>query len=362
MRKLRYLILILFVFLFIGVVNVNAETDLNYQVSSLQSGGYTVTINKFLINLYEVPADNSETLSLFPDPPKYSFEMPSNIANAFFGTNTVKATGVNISKGVDMPISLVELTEGTLSDEEDGPEGDFEDFLGEYLATLESQENPAIDGSKDYYGDIEVVYTISGFPESFKTFTQVNGFRTVLKKFPEIFSEISGSEVEDSDSIIQLGKAPWDTKNLTSGSSLQTKQMLNLFVYGKEEDSTSTELSDKLNIVTELEGDDLDAGIYGFNYGLFSESDTFNIDSVYDSDRAIMFSVMPGMENYLKEISLATLGDDYVGDLADDSGEGRDVVKVGNTAASQNTILVVIGLILVLSGTLLISRVKKRYN
>ncbi|MBQ6539048.1 MAG: hypothetical protein IJL76_02090 [Bacilli bacterium] len=338
MKKLRYFTLMLFVFLFIGVVDVKAEMAQTFNI-----GDFNVTINGVQVNLYVYNDDaNASSITMFDNP--ITFEIPAADISAYFtGTNSTPKQ-LKVSNDQTLDLTLVEIA-NSFDDES------LSDFL----------EAQTFDKTKKYYGDIELKYTVNSFPSNYKSFTQINGYRTVIAEFPKLFAQAFTGD-DEIDTGINLAKPAYETKALTAGTAFSTVQMLNLFTYNDIDPEDVGAPIDKIDITTDLTQDNIDDGISGLNYGLFSESENFDINTVNTGDKAIMFSIISGMGNYIDQIDMSTLGDDYVGDFGDVDDEVIDVVKVGNTAANQSLILALVGMISILSGLLIFGRMLKRYN
>ena len=170
--------------------------------------------------------------------------------------------------------------------------------------------------------------------------------------------------------------------SLNTEGAFSTSQILNVFAYydasssGEEIDSDY----EALEMYEDVSGEDL-APIFAFNYGVFSSGSEFNIENAASEDSAIMFSIVSGMKEYLQTAQLSTLGDDIASEMEGDdewddetsgggdgssgtpgSSHGHQIVAVGNTAATESQISLIIGLLLVISGSLLVSKLIKRYN
>lgn len=337
MKKIKMIVMFFGIFLLLGAVNVKA-----YDVTSL-TGNYNVTINKFVLNLYETPEENATSAVLFGSP--ISFNLPLGESAFSIDGDVLKSKELRVDENTVIPISLVEL-----DDNFDATN------VGAFL------DSQTFDKTKTYYGDIEVEYTVNTFPSTFKTFNQFNSFRYLVEHFEEIFTDTFGGEgTVTSSGTYTMGKPGVVSTTLTSGNSFTTTQMLNLFSY----DGTAGEDGDKFAYYDKMENDeDYALGIFGYNFGVFSEKESFDIKNIGGTDSAIMFSIIDGMDRYIDYANLANLGDDYVGDVFDDDEFGTEIVKVGNTAASKNTILILIGLILLISGSALVGNIinRKRYN
>ncbi len=342
MRKSKLIFTIIGMFLLLGTINVKA-----YDVSSLTGSNYTVTIDKFQMNLYPAVERTGNTISMFKDP--ITFELPIGVDQFTITGDNLVDKQLKYGENKYLKLKLIKL------------ENNFtEERLGEFL------ETQTFDKTKKYYGDIEVKYTVSAYPDIYKTFTQINGLRTGLSLLDDASAETLGIELEEGTNLFDFGKTPYVTQNLTSGTSFSSTQTLNMFFYNyNDDDGDTAEALDKFDYTESYAGGAVDEGIYAFDYGLISENTTFDITKVSANDEGIMFSIVDGMSEYVDSISMATIGDDYVGDIIDDGDDilGTQIVKVGNTAATQNELLIVTGLILVFSGLLLFYNVfRKRYN
>lgn len=343
MRKSKLLFTIIGMFLLLGTINVKA-----YDVSSLTGSDYTITIDKFQMNLYPVVEQTTgNTISLFKDP--ITFDIP-------MGAEQFQITGDNLiekqlknGENTYQKLKLIELQNNFT-----------EKKISEFI------ETQSFDKTKKYYGDITVTYTVSAFPATYKTFTQINGLRTGLSLLTTESSEALGIDLSEIENPFDFGKSPYVTQSLTSGTSFSSTQSLNLFYYNNNDDEGTTEVTDKLDYSNDYSGDAVENGINAFDYGLFSEESSFSITKTNASDQAIMFSIVQGMGDYIDSINIASIGDDYIGDIIDDGdGDllGTQIVKVGNTAAAKNELLIISGLILVFSGLLVFYNVfRKRYN
>ena len=142
MKKIKMIIMFIGIFLLMGAVNVKA-----YNVTSL-TGDFTITINKFMLNLYEEPAENATTVELFSNP--ITFELPMSSTGFEITRDTLISKSLKIDENRSLSVSLVQL-------EDNIDEDNIDSFLNDQT----------FDKTKRYYGDIEVEYTVNTFPASF---------------------------------------------------------------------------------------------------------------------------------------------------------------------------------------------------
>jgi len=339
MKKYVYLTIVGIMFLFVGTINVKA-----YDVSSLSSTDVNVSINKLVMHLYDMEKGDPYYGEL-----AYTFELPMG-ENGFSITNdTLTNTNFKIDASKSINMKLVELDTN---------------FATNNISQFISEQN--IDKTKYYFGDITAEYSINNFPSTYSLFTKVNSYGYIMHKYPIL-----------SESANDYTPAAMIPASLNTEGTFSTSQILNVFSYydasssGEEIDSDY----EALEMYEDVSGEDL-APIFAFNYGVFSSGSEFNIENPAGEDSAIMFSIVSGMKEYLQTAQLSTLGDDIASEMEGDdetsggagssgtpgSSHGHQIVAVGNTAATESQISLIIGLLLVISGSFLVSKLIKRYN
>ncbi len=337
MRKYIYLTIIALMFLFVGTVNVKA-----YDVSSLSSSDVNVSINKLVMHLYDMDKGDPYYGELV-----HTFELPMGEGGFSITNDRLTNTSFKIDASKSMNMKLVELDTNI-------GKNNISQFI--------SEQN--IDKTKIYFGDISVEYSIPNYPSSYSLFTKVNSYGYIMHKYPIII-----------DSANDYTPAAMVPASLNTEGAFTTSQILNVFVYydaassGEEVDSDY----EALEMYEDVSGEDL-AAIFAFNYGVFSSGSEFNIENPANEDSAIMFSIVSGMKEYIQTAQLSTLGDDLASEMDDETGggdgssgvpgssHGHQIVAVGNTAATESQISLIIGLLLVISGSFLVSKLIKRYN
>ena len=198
MKKIKMIIMFFGIFLLLGAVNVKA-----YDVTSL-SGTYSVTINKFKLNLYEVPEENATSVALFANP--ITYELPMGTNDFQITGDTLKAKELRVDENITIPLSLVELSDNFNATK-----------VGEFL------NNQTFDKTKTYYGDIEVEYTVNSFPSTFRSFSQVNAIRYFMEQISEMFNAFvtaEGSGNVSTSASFTLEKPGLVTTTLTSDQSM----------------------------------------------------------------------------------------------------------------------------------------------
>ena len=362
MKKIVFSLLMI-----VSLMIINCDVKA-YELTSLTNSNYSIAINNISVNLYALPEDTDEdyVFTMYANPISFPVTLSESGLNITGDTLTNKT--MNLTDDATLNMDLISF-ENTFSKEK-------------LSAFLESQ---TFDKTKKYYGDIDITYTVSNYPTNFKTFIEYNTFRAFMQEIIDWGNEY-GDDDTDTDTSMRvtnfaLAKPGYRTITL-DGNPFTTTQTLNFFTYNPEESGSDTNVVNRVGYFDDAfaTGEDSDeegysyfytemAGIYGLNFGVFSEADTFNGSNFNATDKAITFGIMNRMDSYIDSINTWNY-DDYIEHEVDNyikkSGNniGTMVTKVPNTKADSDKISILVGLILLLAGGLVIKNMieRKRYN
>ena len=346
------------------IINCNVKA---YDLTSLTNSDYKVTINSVNVNLYPVPEETQEdyVFDMYANPISFPVALNENGLNITSDSLTNKNMNIDTDSKLNMDLISFGNT-----------------FSKETLsAFLESQN---FDKTKKYYGDIDITYTVSDYPTKYKTFIEYNTFRAFIQTIVDLSNEFGNNDTGIAERVIGMSLAKPGYKVITlDGNPFTTTQTLNFFTYNPEATGTETSTVNRVTYYNDalVNGDDAyeddgypysytsESGIYGLNFGVFSEETTFDGSSFKPTDKAVIFSVMNRMDSYIDSVNNWNF-DDYIEHEVDNyikkSGNsiGTMVAKVPNTQADSNKINILIGLILLLVGGLVVRNIieRKRYN
>ena len=350
------------------IINCNVKA---YDLTSLADSDYKIAINNINVNLYPVPEETDDD---------YVFEM---FANPITFPVTLSETGLNITSD-----SLINKNMNLSDDSKLNMDliNIGNTFSKENLSTF--LEGQTFDKTKKYYGDIDITYTVSDYSTNYKSFIEYNTFRAFIQEIIDIANEFENVDTDDPNVLnrvtgFSLAKPGYRLITL-DGNPFTSTQTLNFFTYNPDAPGSETSVVNKVTYFEDalVNGDEIyddsddtpysyanETGIYGLNFGVFSEADTFDGTNFNPSDKAIILSIMNRMDSYIDSVNNWNL-DDYIEHEVDNyikkSGNniGTMVAKVPNTKADVNKINILIGLIMLLAGSLVVKNIieRKRYN